>query len=87
MGKIGDQYNNNLNLNLDLQKLNWKVLVSEQSISLIAQLLIFFICGLKIIDGTLTIGKFTMILAYFNMYLSSAKYFYSLKGSLQSIRV
>ena len=56
-------------------------------IRLITQLGLFLLCGNAIIDGTLTIGQFTIFFSYFTLIVSSASYFVNLGKLLQEVKV
>lgn len=53
----------------------------------ILRILILLITGLKIIEGTLTIGEFTLISSYCNMIISVVTYYLSLGESYQNTKV
>ena len=56
-------------------------------VSTIAQITLFLIGGLQILAGNFTIGMFTIFSSYFNMMLSSSRYFFSLGALYQDILV
>ena len=53
----------------------------------ILRILILLVTGLRIIEGTLTIGEFTLISSYCNMIISVVTYYLSLGESYQNARV
>lgn len=53
----------------------------------ILRILILLITGLRIIEGTLTIGEFTLISSYCNMIISVVTYYLSLGESYQNAKV
>ena len=84
---LEDDYNELLNKSLNVQVLNWKFISSEQLFSTFLQIILFVICGINLINDNITIGNFTIFLSYFNMILTSIKYFYNLRGNFQNILV
>lgn len=60
---------------------------SNVLIRMIMQLGLFLLCGNAIIDGTLTIGQFTIFFSYFSLMVSSASYFVNLGKLLQEVKV
>lgn len=55
-------------------------------ISLLFQSVILFYAGIKIINGTMTIGEFTIVNTYFAMLLTCTKYYFNLGKSLQDYK-
>lgn len=53
----------------------------------ILRILILLVTGLRIIEGTLTIGEFTLISSYCNMIISVVTYYLSLGESYQNAKV
>jgi len=56
-------------------------------ISTIAQIILFVVGGLQIINGNFTIGMFTIFTSYFNMMLTSSRYFFGLGAYYQQTLV
>lgn len=56
----------------------------DQLVVMVAQMILLLIGGREIIAGRLTIGRFVIISAYFNMMLDAIRYFFSLGQSIQS---
>jgi len=56
-------------------------------ISTVAQIVLFVIGGLQILNGTFTIGMFTIFTAYYNLMLGAARYFYGLGATYQQTKV
>lgn len=50
-----------------------------------SQIIIIFIGGIAIVNGNLTVGKFTVISSYFNIFIGSIKYFLELSKSYQDV--
>lgn len=60
------------------QKISFFFTSSETIIYLFAQIFLFYFGGKKIIDGSLTIGTFTILSGYFSKIITSIKYFVSI---------
>ncbi|TCO59159.1 ABC transporter ATP-binding protein [Caldanaerobacter subterraneus] len=56
---------------------------SNSMVTTIARVIIFFVGGMEIINGNLTIGDFTIISSYFSMMIGSVGYFLNLGKSYQ----
>lgn len=69
------------------QKANYTFASVDQLIMVFAQILLFIIGGKQVINGELSIGNFTIIITYFNMIMSSVRYFYSLGQNVQDTLV
>jgi len=65
------------------QKVNYLYSGMDGIISTTAQIILFVIGGLQILNGNFTIGMFTIFTAYFNMMLGAARYFYGLGAAFQ----
>ncbi|MDU5508191.1 ABC transporter ATP-binding protein [Finegoldia magna] len=66
------------------QKANFIYNSLDGIISIFAQISLFFVGGLQVIKGRFTIGMFTIFSSYFNMMLSSTRYFFSFGASYQT---
>ena len=66
------------------QKINYLFSSLDQFIGIGAQMVLFIIGGLQVLNGNFTIGMFTVFSIYFNMMLSSARYFFNLGAIYQS---
>ena len=55
--------------------------------NIVLRIFIIFFCGIKILNGELTIGQFTLINSYCNMMISSITYYLSFGESYQNARV
>ena len=60
------------------QKLDASFSLYDELLAFIAQLLVFIIGGIGVINGKTSIGILTITLSYFNMILNSIKYFFQL---------
>jgi len=56
----------------------------DQVVMMITQMVLLLFGGMEIIAGRLTIGRFVIMSAYFNMILSALRYFFSLGQTIQS---
>ncbi len=65
------------------QKTNFLYNSLDSIISIIAQITLFIIGGFHVLNGSFTIGMFTIFSSYFNMILNASSYFFSLGSSYQ----
>ena len=65
------------------QKINYLYSSMDAIVSVVAQVVLFVVGGMQILAGNFTIGMFTIFTSYFNMMLSSARYFFSLGAAYQ----
>jgi len=75
------------NKTLHNQKLTYLYSGLDGFVSTIAQILLFVVGGLQVLEGNFTIGMFTVFSSYFNMMLSSSRYFFGLGASYQQALV
>lgn len=68
---------------LRYQKISYMFSGLDSLIMVAAQVTLFLIGGAAVIDGTLSIGGFTIISSYFNMMLGAVRYFFNLGKSVQ----
>lgn len=66
------------------QKANYLVYGLDNMIKILAQVMLFIIGGIQILEGKFTIGMFTMFSSYFTMVLGSGSYFFNLGASYQT---
>ena len=66
------------------QKVSYVYSSLDGIISTIAQIILFVIGGIQVLQGNFTIGMFTIFASYFNMILSSCRYFFGLGASYQN---
>ncbi len=66
------------------EKLDARFSLYDELLAFIAQLLVFIIGGIGVINGKTSIGILTITLSYFNMILDSIKYFFQLGKTYQS---
>jgi ATP-binding cassette subfamily C protein len=67
-----------LSILLKNQKISFIFQSSDTIINMSAQIILFLLGGLQIIEGSLSIGVFTIISAYFNNIVKATKYFINL---------
>lgn len=57
----------------------------DSVVSTFAQITLFVVGGIQVIDGKFTMGMFTIFSSYFNMILDSSGYFFSLGAGYQYV--
>ena len=72
---------------MNTQKIAYIFASLDKIIMMIAQIALFGIGGIQVINGELTIGRFTIISTYFNMIMGSVRYFFGLGKTVQEIQV
>lgn len=82
-----DFYNSYLKSAINYAKCNSLFNSIQSSISNLSQLIIFIYCGVSILNGSLTIGSFTILNNYYNMIVNKIGFFLSLSSSYQQFRV
>lgn len=65
------------------QKVNYLYSGLDGFVSTIAQIALFVVGGLQILEGNFTIGMFTIFTSYFNMMLKASRYFFGLGATYQ----
>ena len=68
-----------------VQKIGFLFTSLDKIIMTIAQITLFFLGGIRVMEGILTIGEFTIISTYFSMILGAIRYFFGLGKSIQEI--
>ena len=76
-----------LDTSLKYQKINYLFASVDKIITLFSTLMIFIWGGKSVIEGTLTIGQFTIISSYFMIMKSAIKYFFQLGQNIQETLV
>ena len=69
------------------QKINYLFSGLDGFITTLAQIALFVIGGIQILDGNFTIGMFTIFSSYFNMMIGSSRYFFNLGASYHKVLV
>lgn len=82
--RLDSKFNDLLLKTLRLQIVNYSYSSYEKLLSILAQIALMFICGARIVSGELTIGEFTIILAYFTTVKNAMRYYFTLGQSIQS---
>ena len=80
-------YNRFLSSALKTQKIQYIFTGLDALISTFAQIALFIVGGLAILQNELTVGQFTVISTYFAMILGSIRYFFGLGKSIQDTKV
>lgn len=76
--RLNTVYTEMLSILLKNQKISFIFQSSDTIINMSAQIILFLVGGLQIIEGSLSIGVFTIISAYFNNIVKATKYFINL---------
>ena len=84
---LHDTYIKLLRSSMNTQKIAYIFASLDKIIMMIAQIALFGIGGIQVINGELTIGRFTIISTYFNMIMGSVRYFFGLGKTVQEIQV
>ncbi|MCL2249529.1 MAG: ABC transporter ATP-binding protein/permease [Oscillospiraceae bacterium] len=69
------------------QRLTHLFTSSDSIVLTLAQIALFAIGGVQIFNNNFTVGMFTMFFSYFNMILSSSRYFYNVSAVYQNALV
>jgi len=69
---------------LKYQRANYIFTGLDQLVLMVAQMTLLLFGGMEIVAGRLTVGRFIIISAYFNMMLGAIRYFFSLGQTVQS---
>lgn len=85
--KLDELYNDFLHKKISYQKLSFKFGSVDTVLSTFSQVAIFVIGGSALIRGEITIGYFTVIVAYTNMLLGQVKFFLSFGKTYQESKV
>ena len=70
-----------------VQKVGFLFTSLDKIIMTIAQITLFFLGGIRVMEGALTVGEFTIISTYFSMILGAIRYFFGLGKSIQEMQV
>lgn len=85
--RLNNTFNSTLNAALRYQKASFQFSALDTAIFSVAQMFLFIYGGIRVIEGKLSVGNFTIISSYFSMMLSSVRYFFSLGKTLQDTEV
>lgn len=85
--RLNSTFNNTLNAALKYQKASFQFSALDTAIFSVAQMFLFIYGGIRVIEGKLSVGNFTIISSYFSLMLSSVRYFFSLGKTLQDTEV
>lgn len=76
--RLENGFKNLYNITLKQTRISFFFQGCEGIISMIAQISLFILGGIRIIENSLTVGMFTILSSYFSSILSSVKYFVNL---------
>lgn len=72
---------------LKLQNVQYMYKSLDVAMVTLGQIFLFFIGGIMVIDGELSIGKFTLISSYYTMGIGAIRYFFGVGQNLQNVQV
>ena len=81
--RMDENFDGVIDETLKMQKLSYAYSSLDMAVSTIVQILLFLMGGWLILNGNFTIGMFTIFTMYFNMMLSSTKYFFGFGKTYQ----
>jgi len=81
--RLNSCFNNLLSSGLRHQRAGYVFGGLDQFVIMVAQMILLLFGGMEIIAGRLTIGRFVIVSAYFNMMLGALRYFFSLGQTIQ----
>lgn len=81
--RVNTNFKDLFNKAIKNQKISYLFSSIDNTISMLAQILLFLIGSLQIIKGNFSIGMFTVFSSYFSMMLGSARYFFNLGKTYQ----
>lgn len=84
---MGKSYADLYKSGMRVQKIGYLFTSLDKIIMTIAQISLFFLGGIQVIKGELTIGQYTIISTYFSMIMGSIRYFFGLGKSIQEMQV
>jgi ATP-binding cassette subfamily C protein len=74
-------------LALKEQRISYAFSSVDKFLFLIANLALFILGGKSVIDRSMSIGQFTMVIFYFNLMMEATKYFFTLSGDIPEVLV
>ena len=81
--RLETRFKDVLSKSLHLQVVEYSYTAYDKFLTTLVQVIMMFFCGIQIINDELTIGGFTIILNYFNIVMSSVRYYFTLGNSIQ----
>ena len=69
------------------QRISYGFSSVDKVLFLLANLALFVLGGMSVIDKSMSIGQFTMVLSYFNLMMGATKYFFTLSGDIPEVLV
>ncbi len=74
-------------LSLKEQRISYAFSSVDKILFLMANLALFILGGKSVINRSMSIGQFTMVLSYFNLIMGATKYFFTLSGDIPEVLV
>jgi len=87
LGRLGKAFVEARDSAIKRQKWAYLFAGSDRIVLTVAQIALFVTGGIQIFYGNFTVGMFTMFFSYFNMILSSSRYFYNISATYQKTLV
>ena len=81
--KLDESFNRLMRIVIKNQKVGYVYSGLDNIIMLIAQLAVFIVGGIQVINGVLTVGQFTIIAGYFRMMMNGVRFFFGLAKNIQ----
>lgn len=69
------------------QRVSYAYSSVDKILLLSANLALFFFGGKSVLDKSMSIGQFTMVLSYFNLMMEATKYFFTIAGDIPQVLV
>lgn len=85
--KIDKAFDKVMSIVLKNQKISYVFSGLDNIITTIAQIFLYIMGGMLVINKELSIGQFTVLSVYFNMLISSIRYFFSLGKTIEDNKV
>lgn len=76
-----------IDIALNYQSISYIYSGIDSIIDTTAQITIFIVGGISVINNRITIGEFTILSSYFNMVIKSVRYFFNLGKNIQDTKV
>jgi len=84
INRLNKGFSNVLSRALEYQRASYIFSGLDQLVYIVAQMALLFFGGREIVAGRLTIGRFILIISFFNMMLGGLRYFFNLGQTIQS---
>ncbi len=83
INRMDHKFENYINSSLNYQAISYLYTGAEQIITVLAQVVLYIIGGIKVINHEMTVGEYTMMSTYFSIMLGAIKYYFGLGKSIQ----